>query len=323
MAGLLSYVIRRLLFMIPVFIAVSVLTYIITNAAGSPVDIIRLGIHNISKSQIAALDQFYHINDPIAVRYFLWLEDFLQGNLGQSLYGGSVAAKMFPWVATTLELQAVALVMSLAIGIPVGIYSALHQYSKIDVTVTTASIFGYSTPVFLIGVFMIIVFSIDLHWLPGNGAASPYPPYWWGNWFFDRVAHIIMPATALTLVSIAVYVRLIRANMLEVLRQDYILAVRASGLRERAVTYKHALKNAVTPVVTVVGLTVATSLGGAPATETVFAWPGLGYQFVVAAQSLDLPVVQGITMVITIVALVFILVTDLAYAYLDPRVRLS
>jgi len=323
MAGLLSYVIRRLLFMIPVFLAVSILTFLIANAAGSPIDIIKLGIRNLSKSQLAALNQFYHINDPITVRYFLWLSDFVHGNLGQSLYGGSVAAKIGPWVATTLELQLVALVMSLGIGIPIGIYSAKHQYSKTDVAVTSASIFGYSTPVFLIGVFMIIIFSIDLHWLPGNGAVSPYPPYWWGSYFADEVAHIIMPATALTLVSIAVYVRLIRANVLEVLRQDYILAARASGLKERTVTFKHALKNAVTPVVTVVGLTIAGSLAGAPATETVFAWPGLGYQFVQAALALDLPVVQGITMVITIVALIFILVTDLTYAFLDPRVRLS
>jgi peptide/nickel transport system permease protein len=323
MAGLIQYIIRRLLFIIPVFLAVSILTFLIANAAGSPIDIIKIGIHNISRSQLAALAAFYHTNDPITVRYFLWLSDFVRGNLGQSLYGGNVAQQMLPWVGTTLELQLVALVLSLGIGVPVGLYSAKHQYSKTDVAVTSASIFGYSTPVFLIGVFMIIVFSIDLHWLPGNGAVSPYPPYWWGNIYLDELAHLIMPATALTIVSIAVYVRLIRANVLEVLRQDYVLAARASGLKERTVTYKHALKNAITPVVTVVGLTVAASLAGAPATETVFAWPGLGYRFVVAAQSLDLPVVQGITMVITLVALVFILVTDLAYAYLDPRVRLS
>ncbi|HUI85621.1 MAG TPA: ABC transporter permease [Nitrososphaerales archaeon] len=323
MAGLLSYVIRRLLFVIPVFIAVSILTFIIANAAGSPIDIIRHAIQRITPSQLAALQSFYHLNQPITVRYFIWLNDFLHGNLGQSLYGGSVSAQMLPWVSTTLELQLVSLALSLGIGIPIGLYSAKHQYSKTDVAVTTASIFGYSTPVFLIGIFLIIVFSIDLHWLPGNGAVSPYAPYWWGSVFADQVAHIILPATALTLVSIAVYVRLIRANVLEVLRQDYILAARASGLREWSITYKHALKNAITPVVTVVGLTVASFLAGAPATETTFGWPGLGFRFVTAALNLDLPVVQGITMVITIVALVFILVTDLAYAFLDPRVRLS
>jgi ABC-type dipeptide/oligopeptide/nickel transport system permease component len=323
MAGLLTYVIRRLLFMIPVFLAVSILTFLITNAAGNPIDIIRIGIRNISKAQLSALQSFYHLNEPITVRYFLWLNDFLHGNLGQSLYGGSVASKMLPWVGTTLELQLVSLFLSLVIGVPVGIYSAKHQYSKADVTVTTAAIFGYSMPAFLLGLFFIIVFSIYLRWLPGNGAVSPYPPYWWGSIYADQFAHLIMPATVLTLVSIAVITRLIRANMLEVLRQDFVLAARASGLKESSVTYKHALKNAVTPVVTVVGLSLAASLAGAPATETVFSWPGLGYQFVNAALSLDLPVVQGITMTITLVALAFLLITDLTYAFLDPRVRLT
>jgi ABC-type dipeptide/oligopeptide/nickel transport system permease component len=324
MAGLLSYVIRRLLFVIPVFLAVSILTFIIANAAGNPIDIIRHAIVKITPSQLQALENFYHLNQPVTVRYFIWLNDFLHGNLGTSLVsGGSVSSQMLPWVGTTLELQLVSLVLSLGIGIPVGLYSAKHQYSKADIAVTTATIFGYSTPVFLIGIFLIIIFSINLHWLPGTGAVSPYPPYWWGNIYLDQIAHLILPATALTLVSIAVYVRLIRANVLEVLRQDYILAAKASGLKERSITYKHALKNAMTPVVTVVGLTVASFLAGAPATETTFGWPGLGFKFVNAALNLDLPVVQGITMVITIVALFFILVTDLAYAFLDPRVRLS
>lgn len=323
MAGLASYIVRRLLFIIPVFLAVSILTFLIANAAGNPIDIIKIGLRNISKAQLAALASYYHVNQPVIVRYFLWLNDFLHGNLGVSLYGGTVASKMLPWVATTLELQLTALVLSLAIGIPIGIYSAKHQYSKADAAVTTTSIFGFSIPVFLLGIFFIIVFSADLRWLPGNGAVSPYPPYWWGNVWFDRIAHLILPAAALTTVSLATFVRLIRANMLEVLRQDYVLAARASGLGDRSVTYKHALKNAVTPVVTVIGLTLAASLSGAPATETVFGWPGLGYQFVTAAQSLDLPIVQGITMTITLVALVFILVTDLTYAFLDPRVRLT
>lgn len=309
--------------MVPVFLAVSILTFIVANAAGNPIDIIRIAIHNISPAQMISLEQFYHVNQPVTLRYFYWLGDFLQGNMGQSLYGGSVASRMLPWVATTLELQITALILSLAIGIPIGIYSAKHQYTKADATVVTAATFGYSTPTLWLGLMFIIIFSQYLRWLPGNGAVSPYPPYWWGNIYLDYLAHLILPAATLTIVSVAVNVRLIRANMLEVLRQDYILAGRASGLKESTVTYRHALKNAVTPVVTVVGLTLALSLGGAPITETVFSWPGLGYQFVQAALNSDLPLVQGITMVITIVALIFNLITDISYAYLDPRVRLS
>jgi len=323
MASLWRYIIRRLLFMIPVFLAVSLITFLLTNLAGNPVDIVRIAIHRISQSQLVALQQYYHTNEPVFVRYFYWLSDFLRGNLGNSLTGGPAINKILPKIGPTLELQLASTALALAIGIPVGIYSAKHQYSKQDATITTIAIFGFSMPTFWLGIQMIIVFAGYLHWLPAFGAASGYPPYWWGSPQLDVVAHFILPVFVLTFVSLATYVRLLRANMLEVLRQDFVLAARAAGVKESLVTYKHALKNAVTPIVTTVGIGLGLSLGGAPATETVFSWPGLGYQFVVSATGLDLPVVQGITMIITIMALVFNLVTDLSYAVLDPRVRLS
>ncbi|MCS4539753.1 MAG: ABC transporter permease [Thaumarchaeota archaeon] len=323
MGGLWTYIVRRLLFMIPVFLAVSIITFLITNAAGNPIALIRTGIRNISASQLEALVQFYHLDQPLYVRYFLWLSDFVQGNLGTSPIVGNVAANILPWIGTTLELQLAALFMGLLIGIPVGIYSAKHQYSKTDVAVTTTAIFGVSLPTFWLGVLFIIVFSLYLGWLPSSGALSAYPPYWWGSPILDQLAHLILPAAVLTFVSLATYVRLVRANMLEALRQDYILAARASGVSEFSVTYKHALKSAITPVVTVVGLSFGLILSGAPGLETTFSWPGLGYKFVVAATILDLPVVQAITMIITIMALTANLLTDLAYAWLDPRVRLG
>jgi ABC-type dipeptide/oligopeptide/nickel transport system permease component len=309
--------------MIPVFLAVSILTFLITNAAGNPIQLIRLGIKTISPTQMAALEKFYHVNDPVFVRYYYWLADFVQGNLGISLQGGTVASKIVPWVGTTLELQLTALFLALAIGIPVGIYSAKHQYQKSDFAVTTTAIFGVSMPTFWLGIMGIIIFSFYLHWLPASGAVSGYKPYWWGNIYFDLIAHALLPAGVLTFVSLATFVRLVRANMLETLRQDYILAARASGLSERAITYKYALKNAITPIVTIVGLSFGLSLAGAPGLETTFTWPGLGYAFVNAATILDLPTVQGITMVITLIVLVANLGTDLFYAYLDPRVRLT
>jgi ABC-type dipeptide/oligopeptide/nickel transport system permease component len=178
-------------------------------------------------------------------------------------------------------------------------------------------------PTFWLGIMAIIVFSLYLHVLPSFGAVSAFPPFWWGSVPLDAVAHIILPLGVLTFVSLATYVRLIRANMLDALRQDYVLGARASGLSDFNVTYKHALKNAVTPVVTIVGLTFGSLLAGAPALEQTFSWPGLGYQFVLAATSLDLPVVQAITMIITIMVLVANIGLDLVYALLDPRVRIS
>jgi ABC-type dipeptide/oligopeptide/nickel transport system permease component len=169
----------------------------------------------------------------------------------------------------------------------------------------------------------IIIFSLDLHWLPSFGAISAYAPYWWGSVPLDQLAHIILPLSVLTLVSLATYVRLIRANMLDALRQDFVLGARASGLSDFNVTYKHALKNAITPVITIVGLTFGSLLAGAPALETTFSWPGLGYEFVVAATSLDLPVIIAITMIITIMVLVANIGLDLVYALLDPRVKIS
>ncbi|HYB07973.1 MAG TPA: ABC transporter permease [Nitrososphaerales archaeon] len=323
MGGLLNYVVRRLLFAIPVFLAVSVITYLITNSAGDPVNIVRMGIRSITAAQLAQLRAFFHTDQPVYIRYFYWLSDFLRGNLGQSLYTGSVAAKILPWVGTTLELQIPALCLSLAIGIPTGIYSARHQYSKGDYTITTAAIFGISMPTFWIGIMSIILFSYYLRWLPAFGAYSAYPPYWWGSPTLDALAHVILPLSVLTLVSIATITRLTRVNMLEVLRQDYVLAARASGLPESKVIYKHALKNAITPVVTIVGLSFGTLLAGAPALETTFSWPGLGFAFVTAATKLDLPVVLALTMIITIMVLIANIATDLAFAFLDPRVRIT
>jgi ABC-type dipeptide/oligopeptide/nickel transport system permease component len=255
-------------------------------------------------------------------RFLLWLGELLQGNLGVSQSGRPVAQQIGAWAFTTLELQVTSLLLAVAIGIPIGIYSAKRQYSKSDYAITSIAIFGYSMPTFWLGIMMIILFSFDLGWLPGGGSAG-INFLWWGDPFLDHLAHLVLPVTVLTYVTLAAIVRLVRANMLEVLRQDYILAARSSGLSERTVTYRYALRNAISPVVTLVGLSFGAALGGAPATETTFSWPGLGYAFAQAALNLDIPLVQGITVVITIMVLVANLITDLAYAVLDPRVRVE
>jgi len=324
MASILSYLVRRILFAIPVFLVVSVVTFLITNTVMDPVAIVRLGIKNMTPQMAAELRTYFHLDQPVYIRYFYWLADFVRGNWGQSLYSGTVSSKVVPWIWTTLELQIPALLLSLGIGIPVGIYSAKRQYSKSDVAVTTTAIFGVSMPTFWIGIMLIILFASTLHWLPAYGALTDIntQPYIGGNIVFDALAHLVLPLFVLTFVSLAAIVRLVRANMLDALRQDYVLAARASGVPESRVTYRHALKNAITPVVTVVGLSFGTLLAGAPGLETTFSWPGLGYEFVQVANTLDLPVIQAITMIITIMVLVANVGTDLVYAYMDPRVRL-
>jgi len=308
--------------MIPVFLGVAMLTFFVGNAAGNPIDLIRIFLKHPSPAVLDALRHYYHLDRPVWERFLYWLWDLMQGNLGISLSGRQVADQIGAWTLTTLELQVISLILAIVIGIPVGVYSAQHQYSKGDYAITTVAIFGYSMPTFWLGIMLIILFSFDLGWLPASGAVG-ISYFWGGSPFTDWLMHLILPVSVLTYVTLATIVRLVRANMLEVMRQDYILAARASGLSERTVTYRYALRNAITPVVTIVGLSFGAALGGAPATETVFSWPGLGYAFAQAAGVLDIPLVQGITIVITVMVLVANLITDIAYAALDPRVRID
>jgi ABC-type dipeptide/oligopeptide/nickel transport system permease component len=308
--------------MIPVFLGVAILTFAVGNAAGDPITLIRVGLRNPSPAVLAALRAYYHLDRPVYERFLLWVWELLHGNLGLSVTGRPVAQQIGAWALTTMELQIISLVLAVVIGIPVGIYSAKNQYTKQDYAITSVAIFGYSMPTFWLGIMLIILFSFDLGLLPSSGSKG-ISFLWWGSSFLDHLAHLILPVAVLTYVSLATIVRLVRANMLEVLRQDYILAARASGLSERTVTYRYALRNAISPVVTILGLSFGASLGGAPATETTFSWPGLGYAFVQAALTLDIPLVQGITIVITLMVLAANLFTDLAYAVLDPRVRID
>ena len=308
--------------MIPVFLGVAILTFAVGNAAGDPISLIRVGLRNPSPQVLDALRAYYHLDRPVYERFLLWLWDLVHGNLGVSITGRPVAQQIGVWALTTMELQIISLVLATVIGIPVGIYSAKHQYTRADYAITTTAIFGYSMPVFWLGIMLIIVFSFEFGLLPSSGSKG-ITFLWWGDRILDHLAHLILPVAVLTYVSLATIVRLVRANMLEVLRQDYILAARASGLSERTVTYRYALRNAISPVVTILGLSFGASLGGAPATETTFSWPGLGYAFAQAALILDIPLVQGITVIITIMVLAANLIMDLAYAILDPRIRID
>jgi len=276
LASIVRYMIRRLLFMIPVFLGVAILTFLIGNAAGNPINLIRLGLRNPNPAVLDALRRYYHLDVPVYERFVFWLWDLMHGNLGVSISGRPVASQIWSWAWTTMELQIISLFLAIVIGIPIGIYSAKNQYSKADYVITSIAVFGFSMPTFWLGIILIIIFSYDLGWLPSSGATG-ISFVWWGT----------------------------------------------SGLSDRRVTYRYALRNAISPIVTIIGLGFGASLAGAPATETTFSWPGLGYAFTQAASNLDIPLVQGITIVITIMVLIANLVTDIVYATLDPRVRID
>ncbi|HVP23030.1 MAG TPA: ABC transporter permease [Conexivisphaerales archaeon] len=324
MAGIVSYVVRRVLFMIPVLIGITLLVFLITAAAGNPIDLIRHSYVHWTPQIEQYFITYYHLDQSPIVRYYYYLINLLHLNLGNSLVSGRpVIQSIGPWLWTTFYLQMSALILSMVIGVPIGIYSAKHQYAKSDYAITGVAIFGFSMPTFWLGIILIYVFAFYFRVLPYGGASGGALTTWWGGSFQDTVAHLILPMVTLAYVELATFVRLIRGNMLEVLRQDYVLAAQASGLSDFAVTYKHALKNAITPVITLVGLTIGSALGGAPATETVFSWPGLGYAFTNAALALDIPVIEALTIVITLMVLVANLLLDLIYGIVDPRVRVS
>ena len=324
----MRYIVRRLLYMVPLLIGISIISFITMYAAGDPITIVTMGRPTITEAQRQALRVYYGLDKPVPIQYLNWLSNILRGDFGKSFsYGGQpVRLLIEQWFWPTVLLQFISIILSVALSIPIGIMSAKNQYSKRDIAITSIALFGVSMPTFWLGVILIIIFSYNLGWLPSAGAIGA--PYLWPIFgvtdpFLDHLAHLILPVAVLIYVSLAQNVRLVRANMLEVLRSDYILAARASGLSERLVIYKHALRNSITPVITYLGISLGSVVGGAPMTEYVFNWPGLGRRFVDAAMNLDFPVIMGITMIITLMTLVANLIVDVSYAFIDPRVRVE
>jgi ABC-type dipeptide/oligopeptide/nickel transport system permease component len=292
--------------------------------AGDPVRLMTLGNPSLNIGLVREnLRAYYGLDKPIYVQYGMWLWRFLHFDLGNSFYTGlpvNTIIGLYAW--ETSKLQIAALLMALVIGVPIGVYSARKQYSKLDIVVTSSAIFGISIPIFYMGVILIIIFSFFLGWFPSFGAHSlqelRYP---FGSYFLDEMWHLALPTFAIAWVSMALYTRVVRSSMLEILRQDYILAARASGLSEKTIIFKHALRNAAIPLVTYIGISLGLLLAGAPMTETVFTWPGLGYLYVDAVTQLDFPVLMGINMIITLIILAVNLITDLVYGIIDPRIR--
>jgi ABC-type dipeptide/oligopeptide/nickel transport system permease component len=324
---MLRYLIRRILYLIPLFFGVLVIVFVASRLAGDPVRLMTVQNPRITPEARQNLSEYYGLDKPLYYQFFLFISELFQGNLGNAyaIRGGTAVTTLisdYSWL--TFELQLSALILSLLIAIPIGILSAKKQYSKLDVGVTTTSLLGTCIPVFYMGIIAIIIFSYFLGWFPYGGAHSLLPErYPFGSYILDELWHMVLPTAVLTFATLAPIVLLVRSSMLEVLRQDYILAARASGLSERTVIYKHALRNTLIPIVTYIGLYFGAMLAGAPVTETVFNWPGVGRLFVEATAKLDFPVIMGITVFITLMTLIANLITDITYGYIDPRIRLE
>ncbi len=325
--SLIKYVIRRTLYLIPVFFGVTLLVFSIERLAGDPVSLLTALQPHVTGAQRQLLRQYFGLDKPLYVQYLNWLSQMFHGDLGYSFSTGTgvpVISMIGQRIWLTLVIQLLGLALSLVIAIPIGVLSARKRYSKLDVTVSNIALVGTSIPIFFLGIVFILVFGYYLRLLPAGGAQSVDPArYLYGSLLLDQLQHLVLPIAVYTFAILAPVVLLVRSSMLEILRQDFILAARASGLNETTVIYKHGLKNAMIPIVTYVGLYFGGLLTGAPITETVFNWPGVGQLFVTVTGNLDFPVIQGIIVIVTLMTLVANVITDISYAYIDPRIRLD
>ncbi len=315
--GLQGYVLRRLLLAVPVLFGVSLLVFAVMHLAPGDPAAIMLGAQ-ATREDVERLHRELGLDRPFPVQYGQWLGRVLRGDLGRSIpLGREVLPEVLVRFKATLILTGGALLVALAIGVPAGIVSATRQYSWLDRISMAVAVTGVSLPVFWTGIMLIIVFSLTLRWLPSAGMFSPYG----GGDLADLLWHLVLPAVTLGTASAAALARMTRSSVLEIVRQDFVRSARAKGLAERAVVGRHVLKNAVNPVVTVLGIQVGTLLGGAILTETVFSWPGLGSMMVRAIQARDYPLVQGGVLLIATTFVGVNLLVDLLYAVFDPRIR--
>ncbi|MEC9488696.1 MAG: ABC transporter permease [Halanaerobium sp.] len=313
-----QYIIRRILHGIPVILVVSFLIFIIINAApGDPLS--RLQNPNISKEDLAQRYESMGLNDPLLVRYARWLKGFIVGDFGYSTSSSRrpveqiIASRIVP----TLYLTAGAILISVILAIPIGIISAVKQYSVFDYLVTIFAFIGISIPTFYLALILLYLFSAQLPLFPPAGFSNPTGI----NNFWTYLHHAVLPILTLGLASVASLTRYMRSSMLEVIREDYVRTARAKGLKERVVIYKHALRNAIIPVITLLGMRMPFLFSGAVMTETVFAWPGMGRLIVQAAFERNYTVMMATNVIIAILVFVGNLLADITYAAVDPRIR--
>ena len=332
----LGFLLRRIVGIAAVMIGVSVITFAISHVIPADPVAAALGDH-ATDAQIAQFRTEYHLDRPLPEQYLIYATGILHGDLGKSIRTRrSVADDLADSFPATLELSFAALLISIVLGVPAGVWSAVSRGRVPDYVVRLLSLAGGSLPVFWLGLIVIGLFYYQLGWFPGGGRLDtfvPPPPTRTGLYVVDSIlagdfealrislVHLVLPALTLGYFSTAVIARMTRSSMLDVLSQDYMRTARAKGLAERLVIFRHGLRNALIPTVTIIGLTFGSLLSGAVLTETIFSWPGLGRYATASAVSLDFPAVLGVTLLAAIVYPVANLAVDIAYYWLDPRIQ--
>lgn len=332
---MVKYIIKRLLQLIPVLLGVSLIVFLIMRVLSPDPAPVVLGQH-ASEAAMKAWRDSQGLNDPIIIQFFNFIKGALTGNMGNSYYTKApVLKEIMSRFPATIELAICAIVIASLIGILLGVICSVKKNTLWDYSSTLLALVGVSMPVFWLGILLIILFSGTLHLLPSTGRIQPMlaPAGGTGLYLFDTLAagnfeafgnvvqHIILPAITLAMYSMAIITRMTRSSMLGTLDQDYIRTARAKGLAKRRVVTHHALRNAMIPITTVIGLQFGSLLGGAVLTETVYAWPGIGSYTVQCIQKSDFPVVQAVVLLIAVVYVFINLIVDIIYAFLDPRIK--
>jgi peptide/nickel transport system permease protein len=324
---MLAFIVRRLAQAVIVMLTVAFLAFMLFQYVGDPVA--QMLGQDATQQQREALQRDLGLDQPFPVQFARFVGNAVQGDFGLSLRQGrqvsTLIAERFP---ATLELSLAAAVIALVVGVPLGVYAALRRGRFGAQTVMTLSLLGVSLPTFLIGILLILVFSVQLQWLPSFGRGETVALFGSSSWTtglltLDGWSHLVLPAITLSVFQLALILRLVRAEMLEVLRTDYIKFARARGLSDRAIHFRHALKNTLVPVITITGLQLGSLIAFAIITETVFQWPGMGFLFIQAVQFADIPVMAAYLCLIALVFVVVNLVVDLLYFVVDPRLRVD
>jgi peptide/nickel transport system permease protein len=333
--GLYKYIIKRLLLVIPTIVGVSILVFLLIHfIPGDPINVM-LGEKATEKARIE-LEQRLGLDKPLHIQYWNWFTHALRGDFGESIRSYEpVTSEIFSRFPATLELTITAMLLATIFGILFGVTAANNWNKPLDHMMIGFSLLGVSIPVFWLGIMLIFLFSVILQVLPVSGrltmglSLADITGFYLidglisGNFraLGDAVRHLILPACTLATVPLALIVRVTRSSMLDVLHEDYVRTARAKGVSRRLVIYRHALKNALIPVITVIGLKVGALLGGAILTETVFAWPGIGRLLIKAIYNRDYPMVQGVVFIISVLFILVNIIVDYLYAYIDPRIR--
>ena len=319
---MLAYIIRRVAQSILVLLVVGLVAFSMFRFVGDPIDNM-LGQER-TQADIERLRTTLGLDQPFPVQYYRFLEGAVQGNFGVSYRQGRAVSEIIAERApATLELALVSGVFALVLGIALGVFTAIRRDGFAANAIMSLSLIGVSLPTFLIGILLIYLFGVQLRWLPTFGRGDVVDLGWWTTGFLTTsgLKSLILPAITLGLYQMTLIMRLVRSEMLEVLRQDYIRFARARGLKERAVNFRHALKNTLIPVITVMGLQIGGIIAFAIVTETVFNWPGVGLLFINAIQFVDIPIMAAYLMLISVMFVMINLIVDLLYFWVDPRLR--